>query len=65
MGFISVDGRGEERRKEVKKQWGDCESGRSGEREMEKKKEDLKVIESLACFNTCARWRGINLIYLF
>lgn len=63
MGFISVDGRGEERREEVKKQWGDCESGRSGEREMEKKKEDLKVIES--CFNTCARWRGINLIYLF
>lgn len=35
MGFISVDGRGEERREEVKKQWGDCASGKSGEREIE------------------------------
>lgn len=67
MGFISVDARGEERREGVKKRRGDCEIGRSGNRETgrARRREDLKVIESLACFHTCARWRGINLLYLF
>lgn len=67
MGFISVDARGEERKEGVKKRRGDCEIGRSGNGETgrARRREDLKVIESLACFHTCARWRGINLLYLF
>lgn len=35
MGFISVDARDEERKDEVKKQWGDCELGRRRDREIE------------------------------
>lgn len=67
MGFISVDARGEERKEGVKNGRGDCEIGRSGNREKGRARwrEDLQVIESLACFHTCARWRGINLLYLF
>lgn len=33
MGFISGDARGEERREEVKKQWGDSEIGKKKQRE--------------------------------
>lgn len=33
MGFISGDARGEERREEVKKQWGDSEIGKKKSRE--------------------------------
>lgn len=70
MGFISVDATGEERREEARRQkmggggWGAVKFGREPEwRAGSQRRDDPKVTESLACFHTRARQRGINLLY--
>lgn len=65
MGSISVDTTGEERRGEARRQkTGAVKFGREPEwRAGSRRRDDPKVTESLACFHTRARQRGINLLY--
>lgn len=65
MGSISVDATGEERREEARRQkTGAAKFGKEPEwRAGSRRRDDPKVTESLACFHTRARQRGINLLY--